>query len=111
MPSTPHYIPGESTKKKCSKCHEWKPLAEYHANGHFDNGIKRYKSRCKSCTVPQHKTPYPSSPCSNCADLEECKLVLNLLVLVEDHYEPAPLPCQDENFSMKRAAAWTEVVT
>ena len=103
MPRTPHYIPGESTKKKCSKCGEWKPLSEYHANGYLEGGMKRYKSRCKECSnaVAQKKTPYPASPCARCSELELCQAIL---------WDLIPLPCQAENFSMRRAAAWTEVV-
>ena len=44
--------------KTCSKCHELKPLSEYH----FNKLRKQYVARCKTCIAEYNQMRYHTEP-------------------------------------------------
>lgn len=50
-----HSIIQETGLQACRFCHEVKPLSDFYANGCFRDGLKKYRSRCKSCILSKSK--------------------------------------------------------
>ena len=81
--------------RRCRDCGKVKQLeTEFHKGGVSTTGLQQYRPSCIECCAKSKKQN--NSPCWTCDDLEECKALLNVLVDVGDHYEPAPLPCYEQ---------------
>lgn len=48
-----------SGQQTCRFCHVTKPLSEFYANGCFSDGVKRYRSRCKTCVLEKATRDHP----------------------------------------------------
>ena len=83
----------------CPSCMEWLPLDDFYKNGKQADGETRYHTNCKSCTECErrkNRDRKEDSKCWSCPDLEACKAVIGVLVLIDGEYEPHPLPCYEE---------------